>query len=306
MSPSASHRSEDEDAPRDIRDGVGGGPTVLRMMLGAHLRGLREGAGVTREAAGAHIRGSHAKISRLELGRVGFKERDVQDLLTFYGVTDPAERESLLTLGRQANQPGWWHRYGDLLPSWFETYVGLEQAATQVRTYEPQFVPGLLQTEAMAREVSRLGHGTPTADETERRVALRMRRQSVLAGENPTTLWAVIDEAALRRAPGGRAVMREQVEHLIDWAEQPNVILQLVPFAIGGHAGAGGPFSILRFARESEVPDIVYLEQLTSALYLDKRADVDDYLATMELLCVQALTPKATIGLLIRLRDDLG
>lgn len=279
-----------------------GGPTVLRIMLGAHLRRLREAAGVTREEAGARIRGSHAKISRLELGRVGFKERDVVDLLARYGVAAGAEHDSMLDLARRANRPGWWHQYGDLLPSWFETYVGLEQAATQLRTYEPQFVPGLLQTEAMVRAVTGLGHSSMPDAERERRVELRLRRQRILSAEQPPTLWAVVDEAALSRSPGGPEVMAEQIEHLVAMAARPHVVLQVVPFARGGHAGAGGPFSILRFARESEVPDVVYLEQLTSALYLDKRSDVDDYLATMELLCVQALPPRETVAFLEGLR----
>ncbi|WP_285649306.1 helix-turn-helix transcriptional regulator [Actinomycetospora sp. NBRC 106375] len=295
--------------PRDIRDVPGGGPTVLRMMLGAQLRGLRERAGVTREAAGDRIRGSHAKISRLENGRTGFKERDVVDLLTLYGVDDGDERETLIALARRANAPGWWHQYSDLLPPWFETYVGLEQAATQIRTYEPQFVPGLLQTAAMARHVTGLGHGSMADDERERRVEFRLRRQRVLDGSGagePPTLWAVVDEAALRRLTGGADVMREQIDHLIAAAEARHVVIQMVPFQLGGHAGAGGPFSILRFARESEVPDVVYLEQLTSALYLDKRSDVDDYLATMELLCVQALAPEETRTALEAIRADLA
>ncbi|MEJ2860608.1 helix-turn-helix domain-containing protein [Actinomycetospora flava] len=294
------------DEPRNIRDTPGGGPTVLRIMLGQQLRGLRERAGVTREAAGDRIRGSHAKISRLENGRTGFKERDVGDLLTLYGVDDPDERDALLGLARRANTPGWWHRYSDLLPGWFETYVGLEQAATQIRTYEPQFVPGLLQTEAMVRHVTALGHVSMPDDEVERRVELRLRRQEILDRDDAPTLWAVLDEAALRRLTGGPAVMREQLDHLIDASEHRGVVVQMVPFHLGGHAGAGGPFSILRFPRESAVPDVVYLEQLTSALYLDKRADVDDYLATMELLCVQALAPDATRDALRALRAELG
>lgn len=280
------------------------------MVLGAQLRMLRERAGYSREVAGAHIRASHAKISRLELGRVGFKQRDVVDLLGLYGVDDPTEHTTLLDLAERANEPGWWHRFTDLLPSWFETYVGLEQAAVQIRTYEPQFVPGLLQTEAMVRAVTQLGHSTMPARDVDRRVELRRRRQAVLTRStddtaSPTTLWAVVDEAALRRAPGGPEVMGEQIDHLLAMAERPNVVIQVVPFSSGGHAGAGGPFSVLRFPRESEVPDIVYLEQLTSALYLEKRSEVDDYLATMELLCVQALPPKDTLAFLERERAKL-
>ncbi len=300
-----SSASSGESAPRSIHDLPGGGPTVLRMMLGTQLRRLREQAGITGEDAGHAIRGSHAKISRLELGRVGFKERDVADLLSLYGVTDEDDRAPLLALARRANEPGWWHKYSDLLPHWFETYVGLEQAATQIRTYEPQFVPGLLQTEAMARHVTALGHAAMPADELTRRVEFRRARQRILTADGGPTLWAVVDEAALRRPLGGPEVMGDQIEHLIAMSERPNVVLQVVPFRFGGHAGAGGPFSILRFAGESDVPDIVYLEQLTSALYLDKRTDVDDYLATMDLLCVQALQPRDTVAFLRDLRREL-
>ncbi|MFD0784812.1 Scr1 family TA system antitoxin-like transcriptional regulator, partial [Micromonospora azadirachtae] len=152
------------------------GPTVLRMLLGAQLRRLRESSGVTREGAGWEIRASESKISRMELGRVGFKERDVADLLSLYGVKDDEEREVLLKLARDANSPGWWHRYGDVLPSWFQSYLGLESAAALIRTYEVQFVPGLLQTPAYARAVVLLGHGTAAPDEIDRRVGLRVRR----------------------------------------------------------------------------------------------------------------------------------
>lgn len=305
MTPPAPGNPQDPHEPRGPHGLPDGGPTVLRMMLGGQLRRLRERCGISREEAGEAIRGSHAKISRLELGRVGFKERDVSDLLALYGVTDPADRGPLLALARRANEPGWWQRYTDLLPPWFETYVGLEQAAIQIRTYEPQFVPGLLQTEAMARAVTRLGHSTMPEEEEERRVELRRRRQRILEGPHPPTLWAVIDEAALRRPLGGVEVMGEQIEHLLDASKRPDVVLQVVPFRFGGHAGAGGPFSILRFANESSVGDIVYLEQLTSAIYLEKRSEVDAYLATMELLCVQADDPSTTRTFLEQALADL-
>lgn len=273
------------------------GPTVLRIALGSQLRRLRESSGISREAAGDAIRGSHAKISRLELGRVGFRERDINDLLTLYGVRDTGERESFLALARQANEPGWWHQYGDLLPTWFETYLGLEQAASVIRTFEAQFVPGLLQSPDYARAVILLGHaGEPTA-EIDRRVALRVRRQEILTRAEPPTLWAIIDEAALRRPIGGVAVQRGQIEHLLRVSELPNVTMQLLPYDVGGHAAAGGPFSLLRFP-ESDLPDIVYLEQLTSALYLDKRNDIDQYLAVLDRLSVQAETPAYTRTLL--------
>jgi transcriptional regulator with XRE-family HTH domain len=264
-----------------------GGPTVLRILLGAQLRRLREAKGITLEEAGHKIRASHSKMSRLELGRVGFKDRDVADLLTEYGVHNEQERDMLRALARQANAQGWWHVYADIMASWFEAYVGLEEAASTVRTYEVQFVPGLLQTEAYARAVTMLGYADAPAEEIERRVNLRMARQRLLGVEDPLQLWAVVDEALLRRPLGGPAVMREQVQHLIDVTAMRNVTLQVIPFHSGGHAAAGGPFSILRFA-EPDLPDVVYLEQLTSALYLDKRDEVDHYLAVMERLCLEA------------------
>ncbi|WP_370453082.1 helix-turn-helix domain-containing protein [Micromonospora sp. A202] len=280
------------------------GPTVLRMLLGAQLRRLRESSGVTREGAGWEIRSSESKISRMELGRVGFKERDVSDLLTLYGVTEENERDALLKLARDANSPGWWHRYGDVLPTWFQSYLGLEAAAALIRTYEVQFVPGLLQTGDYARAVVLLGHGAAGPDEIERRVALRMQRQQLLHRENPPQLWAVVDEAALRRPIGGPAVMRGQLTALIEATKSPNIRLQVIPFAAGGHAAAGGAFTILRFG-DQELPDIVYIEQLTSAIYLDKRDDLDYYAVAMERLCVEAEPPERTPDILGRLLDEL-
>ena len=283
--------------------GSAGGPTVLRMLLGAHLRRLREAQGVSREDAGWEIRASESKISRMELGRVSFKERDVDDLLTLYGLVDPEERDRLLTLARQANTPGWWHRYGDVLPSWFQSYLGLEAAASLIRTYEVQFVPGLLQTADYARSVVLLGHGRASTDELDRRVDLRMRRQKILDRPEPVQLWAVIDEAVLRRPVGSRATMRAQIEALIDATQRPSVHLQILPFQVGGHSAAGGAFSILRFP-DQELPDIVYVEQLSSALYLDKRDDVELYVDAMERLCVEADQPERTPDTLRRILKD--
>jgi hypothetical protein len=285
--------------------GTTGGPTVLRMLLGAHLRKLREARGVSREAAGWEIRASESKISRMELGRVGFKERDVIDLLALYGLDDADERDRLLALARDANLTGWWHRYGDVLPNWFQPYLGLETAAALIRTYEVQFVPGLLQTSDYARAVVLLGHGRAPADEIERRVSLRMARQQLLARPDPPQLWAVVDEAALRRPIGGHDVMRAQIEALIEATKLPNVRLQVIPFLAGGHAAAGGAFSILRFP-DQDLPDVVYIEQLTSALYLDKRDDVDLYAVAMETLCVEADPPDRTTEVLTTILRSLA
>ncbi|MDG4801265.1 helix-turn-helix transcriptional regulator [Micromonospora sp. WMMD980] len=287
-----------------VEGGPTSGPTVLRMLLGAQLRRLRESAAVSRESAGWEIRSSESKISRMELGRVGFKERDVADLLTLYGVAAPEDRAALLKLARDANSPGWWHRYGDVLPSWFQSYLGLEAAAALIRTYEVQFVPGLLQTAAYAREVILLGHRAAAPAELDRRVDLRMERQGLLRRADPPQLWAVLDEAVLRRPIGGAAVMREQLDALIEATAAPHVRLQIVPFTAGGHAAASGAFSILRFGDE-DLPDIVYIEQLTSAIYLDKRDDLDYYAEAMERLCVEAAPPERTRELLARIRDEL-
>lgn len=280
------------------------GPTVRRILLGSQLRRLREIKGVSREAAGYTIRASGSKMSRMELGRVGFKERDVADLLTLYGVDDEEERAALLGLAREANNPGWWHQYSDVLPGWFEAYVGLEAAASLIRTYEVQYVPGLLQAEDYARAVIELGHGSASAEEVTRRVDLRMTRQQSLARPGGPRLWAVVDEAALRRPIGGPNVMRSQLEQLIAVAKQPNVTLQVIPFRFGGHAATGGAFSILRFPDQS-LPDVVYVEQLTSSLYLDKREDIDVYLQVMERLSIQADPPTRTAKTLNRILAEM-
>ena len=252
------------------------GSVVRRMLLGSQLRRLREARGITREAAGYSIRASESKISRMELGRVSFKTRDVEDLLTLYGITDEQERTSLLSLAREANVAGWWHSYSDVLPSWFPTYVGLEGAAHLIRAYEVQFVHGLLQTEAYARAVVRRGMKGASKADIDKRVALRLERQKHLTSPGGPDFHIVLDEAALRRPYGDREVMRDQLQHLIEISERPNVRLQIMPFSFGGHSGESGAFTILSFA-ESDLSDVVYLEQLTSALYLDKHEDVVQY-----------------------------
>ncbi|WP_433431604.1 helix-turn-helix domain-containing protein [Nonomuraea sp. CA-141351] len=281
----------------------GSGPTALRILLGSQLRKLREAKNVTREEAGHLIRGSESKISRMELGRVGFKERDVADLLTLYGVVDKQARSAVLDLVATANEPGWWHRFNDVLPTWFQAYVGLEEAAARIRTYEVQFVPGLLQTKEYARAVVTAGSAGIGAEEISRRVDLRLERQRMFERPDGPVFWAVIDEAALRRPIGGFEVMRAQIEHLIELMRQPKITIQIMPFSFGGHSAEGGAFSILRFP-DSDLPDVVYVEQLASALYLDKREDVDRYTEVMERLCAVSTTPDETVGLLRTIADE--
>ncbi|WP_433654226.1 helix-turn-helix domain-containing protein [Nocardia sp. CA-128927] len=277
------------------------GPTALRIAVGGQLRKLREAKGVTPVEAGEHIRGSHAKISRLELGRTGYKDRDILDLLTLYGVTEPDQREMFVDLARRANQPGWWHQYNDLLPPWFETYLGLEGAAQTIRTFEGQLVPGLLQTEDYTHAVIEVGHQNAEAS---RRVELRTKRQEILDLTNGPRLWAVLDEAVLHRPIGGKRVLREQLEHLVEVSKKPRVTIQVLPYDTGGHAAAGSSFTMLRFA-EMELPDIVYLEQLTSALYLDRKEDLQLYREVMDKVAVQACQPEQSRELLIAAAKEL-
>ena len=277
---------------------------VRRILLGSQLRRLREAKGITREDAGYTIRASESKISRMELGRVSFKERDVTDLLSLYGVDDETERAALVTLVREANQAGWWHSFSDAMPNWFQTYVGLEEAAALIRTYQVQFIPGLLQTEDYARAIVLLNRPHMDPSELERRINVRMRRQKLVADGDGPRLWAVVDEAALRRPVGGPAVMKAQIQRLIDAADMPNVVVQVMPFRFGGHAAESGAFTILRFP-EQDLPDVVYLEQLTSALYLDKRDDVDQYIQVMERLSVDSLTPESSVELLSSLLKEI-
>jgi transcriptional regulator with XRE-family HTH domain len=279
------------------------GPTVRRMLVGAQLRRLRTEAGISREEAAEAIRASEWKIHRLENGQVGFKERDIVDLLRRYGVDDPGEVAEFAALAREANTPGWWQQYGDVLPQWFRAYVDLESAATLIRTYEGQFVPGLLQTDDYIRAVIR-GAGLESSEELGRRVRLRMARQTLLTREHPPRLWAVVDEAALRRPVGGRDVMRGQLERLIAAAKLPNVTLQILPFAGGAHPAMVGAYTILRFA-DRELPDVVYLEHLTNAVYLDKREEVEKHLDVMELLCVNSEPPAKTVELLAEILAEL-
>jgi transcriptional regulator with XRE-family HTH domain len=291
------------ETPQPLLRPFSAGPTVQRLVLGGHLRRLREEAGLTTERAALSIRGSHSKISRMEHGRVGFKERDIADLLTLYGVGPGDEREALIGLAREANTPGWWQGYSDILPHWVEPYFGLEAAASAIREYELQFVPGLLQIEDYARAVIRLGN-LPSEEEVIRRTQARISRQEILRRENPPKVWAVLDEGALRRTIGGPDVMRAQLEHLIEMCDHPAVTLQVLPFSAGAHRAMGGPFTILRYT-EPDLRDVVYIEQLTSALYLDKPTEVDAYLEVIEEVCLQADASAKTPGTLKAALDSM-
>jgi transcriptional regulator with XRE-family HTH domain len=274
-------------------DGVGDSSTVRRILLGSLLRRLRESKNISMREAGYHIRATESKISRLETGKVSFKERDVEDLLTFYGVLDGKERDQVLDLVREANAQGWWHSFGEVLPPWFEAFIGLESAASIVRTYEVQFVPGLLQCPEYVDAVLSSNRAQSAADH-KRRMELRQRRQAALERDDAPILWVVLDEAALRRPIGGPEVMKAQIAYLIEQAERPNITIQLLPYSVGAHAAEGGAFTLLRFA-EADLPDVVYLEHLTGAQYIERPEDVEQYARAMDRISVDALHPEATL-----------
>jgi transcriptional regulator with XRE-family HTH domain len=242
------------------------------MILGRRLQDMRLGAGASLEDAAKALRVKTLTIRRLEKAEVALKPLYVEKLLETFGA-DRQEIDEFVDLAEQANEPGWWHSYRDAVPSWFTAYVSLETDAKTLRTYEPQYVTGLLQTPDYARAVLRGGLPNGSEEELARRVELRLRRQSLLEGEDAPTLWVVMEEAVLHRTVGSPEVMREQIERLLDVSELAHISIDIVPFAAGAHVGACAPFTYFRF-EEPELPDIVYSELLSASVYLDQREDV--------------------------------
>ena len=279
------------------------GPTARRMILGSQLRRLREEAGITRQQAGYNIRGSESKISRLELGRVGFKERDVTDLLTMYGVEDSTERQTFLEMVKQSNEPGWWRRFGDTMPNWFTDLVGLEEAAARIQIWEPLYVSGLLQIEGYARAI--FSHGRPEmADErVDQLVELRMRRQKMFSRPDAPRVWMVLDESVLYRPIGGMRVLKQQIEYLLEMSALPHVSIQVLPYTRSG-LSAEHAFSLLRFG-EPELPNIAYVEYLTGAHYIEKREEIEKYSRSLDMLAVDAETPERSRALLAKRRAEI-
>jgi hypothetical protein len=274
-----------------------GGPTVLRMILGRQLQVLREKAEMTYEQAADAIYSSPWTIRRMERAEGGLKPLTVKSLLMAYGVTDVREIDTFLSLARDASKPGWWHSYDDVLPSWFRIAVGLEESASLIRAYEPQVVPGLLQTEGYARSITAASFPDATAEETSRRVALRLARQELLTRAGAPRYWVVMDETVLRRPLGGQDVMRGQLSYLIEAAARPNVTVQVIPFTAGWHPALYGMFNIFRF-RDQELPDIIYSEGLTSAYYLNKPEETARYTEALDRMCAQAASPDHTVSIL--------
>jgi transcriptional regulator with XRE-family HTH domain len=261
-------------------------PTVRRRRLGQELRKLREDKGMTAEQVADRLLVSQSKISRLENGRRSISQRDVRDLCGVYEVEDQRIVESLMQMAKDSRQQGWWHAFGDVP---YSVYIGLETDAASLRVYDPQVVPGLLQTRQYAETLisGALPETAPT--EIEKRVQVRMRRQErISAEENPLRLWTVMDEAALRRVVGNRSLMRDQLEHLVEQSQLPHVTVQVIPFDMGAHPGLNGQYAILEFPDASD-SSVVYIEGVTSDLYLEKPNDVQKYSVMYEHLRAQAL-----------------
>ena len=243
------------------------------------------------------IYSSEWTIRRMERAEGGLKPLTVKSLLQAYGVTDPGEIDAFLGLARDASKPGWWHSYDDVLPPWFRVAVGLEESASLIRAYEPQVVPGLLQTEGYVRAITAASFPAAPQEFTERAAALRLARQHLLARPEPPEYWVVLDETVLRRPIGGHKVMYAQLQHLIRAAEQPKVTIQVIPFAAGWHPALYGMFNIFRFPSE-QLPDIVYTEALTGAYYLNKPEESARYIEALDRMCAQAASPEHTIKIL--------
>ncbi|MET7605414.1 helix-turn-helix transcriptional regulator [Streptomyces avermitilis] len=279
-------------------------PTVGQVVLGRRLLDLRERAGLKREEAARILRVAPATVRRMEMAEVSLKIPYLQLLLKSYGVGDD-EAEAFVLLAEEANKPGWWQRFHDILPGWFSMHVSLEGAAALIRSYEPHFVPGLMQTEEYARVVLKSGAiGQTRPEDVDRYVALRMQRQELLTRENAPRIWAVMDETALRRPVGGPEVMRAQIDKLLEVTKLAHVTLQVIPFSSGPHPGTYGPFVLFRFAMP-ELPDMVYSEYLTGAVYLDARAEVATHLEVMDRMATQAATAHRTKEILMDLRKEL-
>ena len=278
-------------------------PTVRRRRLALELRRFREAARLTCEEVAEHLECSISKVSRIETGRVSVSPRDVRDMLELYGVPAP-QRDNLVQLARESRQKGWWHAYSDAIEPRFATYIGLESAASEIRIYEVTLIPGLLQTEDYARAVIAAGtvDGGPGA--VERIVAFRMARQPTVTSDDPPQLWAVLDEAALRRRVGGSGLMRLQLEQLLELGRLPNVAIQVLPFGAGAHPAMGRPFVILAFPERAD-PDVVYLEDLTSALYVEDVNEVDRYDMFFNHLRATALSFEDSAALITSVIKDL-
>lgn len=278
-------------------------PSIRRKRLIIELRRLREEAGLTCEEVGARLECSGTRISRIETGKIGARPGDVRELLEVYGVTG-TDADALVQLAREARRKGWWHTYGNLLPTWFEAYVGLESEAIRFRDFQPLVIPGLLQTADYARAVLRAAPTAGSTEEIDRQVALRLERQSILDRDTPPDMWIVVGEGALRTQVGDKKLMQAQLHHIAEIAERPNVTLQVLSFINAAHVHPISPFKILEFA-ERDDPTVVYLEHLTGCLFVEDDVEVRRYRVIFDHLRAEALGTGQSIDLIARLSDEL-
>jgi transcriptional regulator with XRE-family HTH domain len=283
---------------------MAGSPTVRRRRLAAELRRLREALGLTIDHVARELEMHPTTLSRIETGRRGILPRDLKPILAAYEITADRQEE-LLTLARQARQRGWWQSYGDVLPSEYSTLIGLEAEASEIRTYEHQLIPGLLQTEDYARAIIRAFRPSDPDEEIDRRVKVRMERQSRLSSDPALSLWVVLDEAVLRRPVSGPEAMRRQLQRLIEMADRPGITLQVLPFSAGEHPGMTSSFVILRFPEPSD-PDVVYVENFTSGLYVEEQEEIDRYTLICSHLGAMALSPRESVRLIARVAAELS
>src|SRR5262249_47635501 len=292
-----------EHADMARRGDPGQNPTLRGRRLAMELLRRREATGMSREEVARQLEWSTSTIFRIETGRSRPQPGNVRILLELYGVTG-AERDGLIQLTREARQPGWWHSFRDVLPNPYEVYIGLEAGAASIRNFEPIVVPGLLQTEDYARATFRNGPRELDPDEVQRRVEVRLARQEILARDDRPRLWAVVDEAVIHRAVGGVGVMRKQLQHLAECAQQGKTTIQVVPYRAGAHAGTTGPFVILDFQEPTD-PAVVYVETLAGDIYLEERSEGDRYTLAFERLLAAALHPDDSVQLIERLAGTL-
>jgi transcriptional regulator with XRE-family HTH domain len=279
-------------------------PTVASARLASELRSRREHAGLSQETVAEEMGWAESKLYRIENDKSRLLPRDVKRLLKLYGVTGQPE-EALLELARLAREPDWWHQYSGAIPEWFQVYVVLESSASDLLGYESELVPGIMQTESYTRAIMSTAPTPDDDQEIDNKVQVRANRQARLTGDNPPNVWLVLNEAVIRRTVGGRPVMREQIEHLIDLAGRRNVTLQILPFDTGEHAAMHGAFTLLKFATSGD-PDKVYLEQQIGGIYTQKPHEADRYALMFDHLRARALGPEQTIKMMRTIAVELA
>lgn len=279
-------------------------PTVRRRRLAAELRKLRKESGKTREQVAEFVGCSPVTITRIESGQSAPRLADTARLLECYGVTG-ARREVLMTLCGEARKRGWWHQFSGAIPAWFNVYIGIEPEVSEIRSYQPEAIDGRLQTEAYIRALMLADVEVPTSQELDQRVAVRMKRQELLRGDDAPKMWVILNEAALRREVGGQMTMREQFEHLIEVSKSNKVVLQVLTYAAGAHPAMDGAFEILRFPEAADA-DVVYLQYRTGSIYLEDPADVDVFAELFDHLRARALGPDESRALIARLAAEMS